>query len=344
MDWSAGLRPASRPERAAKPHTANPRGWPSLICRQRPSFRCRLTHERRSPTGIAAREGRETTHRQPARVAQSYLSPGGPVSDVASHGLERRSPTGIAAREGRETTHRQPARVAQSYLSPDTAGAPVSDRHRPAQRGEPRTATPRKTREPPGNADLRPVSRWGPAPHPAGVRTTYSHPRKSGTFSKPRSGTFSKPIDSTAPHRGANHVQPPPRQSPDTGAPVSDRHRGPRGPRNHTPPTRVSMGFENVPLFRGDWVPAEGWVDGIWRAPGREVPPEFGVLPFRPPAAGGRDNPNQRAQPAGWRTAARSAAKPPAATHPHGGLRPTSPWSREITSRRPRQCRKPHGT
>ena len=45
-----GLRPASRPERAAKPHTANPRGWPSLICRQ---------------------------------VAQFYLSPGGPVLGVA---------------------------------------------------------------------------------------------------------------------------------------------------------------------------------------------------------------------------------------------------------------------
>ena len=25
------------------------------------------------------------------------------------------------------------------------------------------------------------------------------------------------------------------------------------------------MGFENVPLLRGDWVPAEGWVDGIRR-------------------------------------------------------------------------------
>ena len=33
--------------------------------------------------------------------------------------------------------------------------------------------------------------------------------------------------------------------------------------------TKVSMGFENVPLFRGDWVPAEGWVDGIWRGCGR---------------------------------------------------------------------------
>ena len=33
---------------------------------------------------------------------------------------------------------------------------------------------------------------------------------------------------------------------------------------------------------------------------------------------------------------AHRAAKPPAAAHPHGGLRPTSPWSREITSRRPR--------
>ena len=31
----------------------------------------------------------------------------------------------------------------------------------------------------------------------------------------------------------------------------------------------LSMGFENVPLFRGDWVPAEGWVDGIWRGCGR---------------------------------------------------------------------------
>ena len=29
------------------------------------------------------------------------------------------------------------------------------------------------------------------------------------------------------------------------------------------------LSFKNVPLFRGDWVPAEGWVDGIWRAFGR---------------------------------------------------------------------------
>ena len=32
---------------------------------------------------------------------------------------------------------------------------------------------------------------------------------------------------------------------------------------------RLSMGFENVPLLRGDWVPAEGWVGEIWRGFGR---------------------------------------------------------------------------
>ena len=53
---------------------------------------------------------------------------------------ERRSPTGIDRREAVETAHRR-------LLSRDAGkGTPTSGRHRPAQRGEPRTAARAKAR------------------------------------------------------------------------------------------------------------------------------------------------------------------------------------------------------
>ena len=86
--WSAGLRPASRGSAKPAPttlgapvsdrHRAGARNQRRQRLERRP-----VLPERRSPTGIAAREGRETTHRQPAGVAQLYLSPGGPVLGLA---------------------------------------------------------------------------------------------------------------------------------------------------------------------------------------------------------------------------------------------------------------------
>ena len=70
--WSAGLRPASRPERAARPRYPKgghqtlrvrchqfPRGADAPQRRRSPAAKS-AEMERRSPTGIAAREGRET--------------------------------------------------------------------------------------------------------------------------------------------------------------------------------------------------------------------------------------------------------------------------------------------
>ena len=279
--WSAGLRPASRPERAAKPHTPNPRRRPTIgapVSDRHRGPRGPRNHtpptraddpppERRSPTGIAAREGRETTHRQPAptthhwsaglrpasrpeRAAKPHTANprrrptiGAPVSDrhrgprgprnhtpqtrADDPPLERRSPTGIAAREGRETTHRQPAPTTHT-------GAPVSDRHR-GPRG------PRNHKQP-TRADDPPLERRSPTGIAAREGRETTHPKPAPTTHHWSAGLrpASRSERAAKPHT-AN-----PCRRPTTGAPVSDRHRGPRGPRNHTPPTRA----DDPPLER----------------------------------------------------------------------------------------------
>ena len=129
-------------------------------CEGRPS-------DRRFPDGgrCAARRsaaagspsGRPTAPRTPAPAPTTArrLSTRGPQPP-----LSQCSPGQCRVRP----TARQPLRAEDSWL-----GAPVSDRHRAAARNLHRRRRPTPISRP-GNADLR------SAPHPKGVRTTYSHP------------------------------------------------------------------------------------------------------------------------------------------------------------------------
>ena len=184
--------------------------------------------------------------------------------------MERRSPTGIAAREGRETalspkggqqtlrvrchqfpavlTHRSGADPHQRNARKWSAGL------RPASTAERRSKPPRPAgaESAEWSAGLRPASRPERAAKPR-------YPQKAG--SKP-SGFAAISFPAVLTHRGggdphqrrarkwsaglrpastAERRSKPPRPAGakrGNGAPVSDRHRGPRGPRNRAIPKR----------------------------------------------------------------------------------------------------------
>ena len=271
--WSAGLRPASRGSAKPAPTTLGAPVSDRHRAGARNQRRQRL--ERRSPTGIARERetsadnawsaGLRPASRGSAKPAPTTL--GAPVSDRHRAGarnqrrqrLERRSPTGIA-RE-RETSADnawsaglRPASRGSAKPAPTTLGAPVSvragARNQRRQRLERRSPTG-IARERETSADnawsagLRPASRGSAKPAP----TTLGAPASSP--SRPASRGSAKPAPTTL---GA------PASSP--GAGVSDRHRGPRGPRNHTPPTRGGGPVSSLP-------PACG---GLCRAPPGELP------------------------------------------------------------------------
>ena len=296
-EWSAGLRPASRPERAAKPRypkrrAANPPGSLPSVSRGANAPQRRRSPpaksagmERRSPTGIAAREGRETAlsprggqqtlrvrchqflrganapqrRRSPAAKSAGWSAGLRPASTAdrrskppkpagaESAGMERRSPTGIAAREGRETA-----------LSP--RGGQQTLRVRCHQ--FPRDAdAPRRRRSPPAkSAEMERRSPTGIDRREAVETPQTCRSRKRGNGApasrnppdppEHKRGNGAPVSDRHRPPTGGRNPPDPPEHKRDNGAPVSDRHRGPRGPRNRAIPIPLTKRTTTASLAR----------------------------------------------------------------------------------------------
>ena len=236
-DWSAGLRPASRP---AGPRNRIPLCTPTRHRQGNADWSAGQFSRWGPPAGTRGPQGREPrTAPQRNRPAgkgtptSGQFSRWGPARAARRAAQPRIAPL-RKARAGKGTpTSGRHARRGPAYRSPAKArpgkGTPASGRHPAGPRTANRPSAHSSRRQ--GNADLRPVL-WGPA-------------RAARRAAQPRIALLRKA-------RAGK------------GTPASGRHRVSMGFENVP-----LLGFENVPLFRGDWVPAEGWVDGIWRGCGR---------------------------------------------------------------------------
>ena len=195
--------------------------------------------ERRSPTGIAAREGRETTLSQKAGTkpsgfaAISFRGNGAPVSD------RHRPPRG----------GRNPPNLPEHKRG---NGAPVSDRHRPPRGGRNPPNLPEHKR---GNG--APVSdRHRP---PRGGRNPPNLPEHKRGYGAPVSDRHRPPRGGRNPPTCQSTSAEMERRSPtgiDRREAVETTHRCPRGPRNHVPPIRLTVQFSPALLPSPRYAPA----------------------------------------------------------------------------------------